>query len=150
MAETFTIEVVTPERAVLTGQAEQVVLPGTNGQMGILPGHLPLLSSLDLGELVIQGFSADVGDEGHRKYFIEGGFVEVLPNKVIVMTEFCEGLTEIDIEAAQAAIEEAEKELLAMEEKAKAEEIEQDIYEVHQQALRRARMQLLLADEDED
>lgn len=150
MAETFTIEVVTPEKAVLTGQAEQVVLPGTNGQMGILPGHLPLLSSLDLGELEIKGFSADVGDEGNRKYFIEGGFVEVLPNKVIVMTETCEGLREIDIEAAQAAIEEAEKELLAMEEKAKAEEIEQDIYEVHQQALRRARMQLLLADEDED
>ncbi len=147
MAEKLTIEVVTPERAVLTGDAAQVILPGTEGQMGVLPGHLPLLSSLDVGELTVFGLSGSDGEP--RRFFVDGGFVEVLPDKVVVMTEHCEGLGEIDIEEARRAIEEAEKELLAIEEKAKAEEIEQDVYDLHQDALRRARMKLLVAEDNE-
>ena len=152
MAETLLIEVVTPEKAVLTGHAEEVVLPGTTGQMGILPGHLPLLSGLDVGELVVRGFKGAMGKtaiDGERRFFVDGGFVEVLPGKVSVMTELCDGFDEIDIAAARTAIEEAERELLSLEEKSKAEEIEVDVLQQHQETLRRARMRLLFSESDE-
>jgi len=149
---TLTIEVVTPERAVLVGSADEVILPGSEGQMGILPGHLPLLSGLGIGQMTVRGFKGTVGKEqvtGERKFFVDGGFVEVLPDKVTVMTEACDGFDEIDVSAAKHQIEEAERELLAMEERAKTEEVEADVLKRHQDALKRARMRLLMHEEDE-
>lgn len=145
MAEKLTIEVVTPERAVLSGEAEEVILPGSQGQMGILPGHLPLLSALGIGQMVVKGFSGG----GERKFFVDGGFVEVLPNKVTVMTEACDGFDEIDAVQARAAIEIAEKELLAIEERSKAEEVEEDVMTRHHDALKRARVRLMMSQGEE-
>lgn len=140
MAEKLRIEVVTPERAVLSGDADEVILPGNQGQMGILPGHLPLLSGLGIGQMVVKGFSG-----GERKFFVDGGFVEVLPDKVTVMTEACDGFDEIDAIQARTAIEEAEKELLAIEDRSKSEVIEEDVMIRHQEALKRARVRLMMS-----
>lgn len=145
MAETLTIEVVTPERAVLSGEAEEVILPGSEGQMGILPGHLPLLSGLGIGQMTVRGFIGH-GGSGERKFLVDGGFVEILPNKVTVMTETCDGFDEIDVAQARLAIESAEKELHVVEELSKTELIEEDVLKRHQEALRRARLRLLLAE----
>ncbi len=145
MAEKLTIEVVTPERAVLAGEADEVILPGGQGQMGILPGHLPLLSGLGIGQMVVKGFAGGAD----RKFFVDGGFVEVLPNKVTVMTEACDGFDEIDAIQARTAIEEAEKELLAMEESSKSEVIEEDVMIRHQAALKRARVRLMMSQGEE-
>lgn len=148
---TMTIEVVTPERAVLVGEAEEIVIPGTEGQMGILPGHLPLLSGVAIGQMVVKGFKGTVGREqaqGDRKFFVDGGFVEVLPDKVTIMTEACDGYDEIDVSAARKEIEAAERELLAIEERAKSEEVEADILQRHQDALKRARTRLLMHEDE--
>jgi F-type H+-transporting ATPase subunit epsilon len=149
MAETLTIEVVTPERAVLSGQAEEITLPGSEGQMGILPGHLPLLSGLGIGQMVVKGFSGSGSPSGERKFFVDGGFVEVLPGKVTIMTEACDGFDEIDVAAARREIEVAEKELLDIEERSKNEAVEEDIMDRHHEALKRARMRLLTASGEE-
>ena len=144
------IEVVTPERAVLAGEADEVILPGSEGQLGILPGHLPLLTGLDIGEMTIKGFSGKhIGADhsGTRKFFVDGGFVEVLPNKVSVMTETCDGFDAIDVEAAKIAIEKAERDLLSLEEVGKGELIEAEILQRHQEALKKARMRLICAEE---
>ncbi len=150
MAESIFIEVVTPERAVLTGECSEVILPGTEGQMGILPGHLPLLSGLAIGTMTVKEFQPTGGGaSGTRRFMVDGGFVEVLPDKISIMTEACAGQDEIDVAAARVAIEEAEKQLLAVEDKAKAEEVEAEVLKRHQDALRRARMRLLTAEGEE-
>jgi F-type H+-transporting ATPase subunit epsilon len=141
MAEKLTIEVVTPERAVLSGEADEVILPGSQGQMGILPGHLPLLTGLGIGQMIVRGFAGS----GERKFFVDGGFVEVLPDKVTVMTEACDGFDEIDAAHARNAIEVAEKELLAIEERSKSEAVEEDVMVRHQEALKRARVRLMMS-----
>ncbi|MEZ4460569.1 MAG: ATP synthase F1 subunit epsilon [bacterium] len=150
MAETLTIEVVTPERAVISGEAEEVILPGSEGQMGILPGHLPLLSGLGIGQMVVRGFVSKGGTtERERKFFVDGGFVEVLPNKITVMTEACDGYDEIDAAEARQAIELAEKELLQFEERSKTETVEEDVMIRHQEALKRARTRLAMSQGEE-
>lgn len=149
MAETLFIEVVTPERAVFAGEVEEIVLPGSEGQMGILPGHLPLLSSLGIGEMIVRGYKGS-GESSERRFLVDGGFVEVLPNKVSVMTESCDGFDQIDVAAARTAIEEAEKALLSLETRSTAEQIEEEVFQTHHDALKRARMRLLMAEDQDD
>lgn len=133
------VEIVTPERAVFAGQVSEVVLPGAVGEMGVLPGHLPLLTAIAMGNLgVVQGGKM-------RHFFIEGGYAEILPDKVSVLTEACDGIDEIDVARAKIALEAAERELLALEERARSEEVEGDVRAAHEQALDRARRRLLMA-----
>ena len=103
MAKMITIEVVTPEEMVLSEEVEYVGAPGINGEFGILPGHVPLLSALGIGSLYYK-------QNGRRKYvFIAGGFAEVLPEKVVVLAEVAEKAEEIDLERARKARELAEQ-----------------------------------------
>lgn len=91
------VDIVTRERSLLSTEADMVVLPGVSGQMGILEGHAPLLSALDIGEIVLHN-----GDE--RRYIaVSSGVVEVRPDKVTVLAETAEQAHEIDLERAQAA-----------------------------------------------
>ncbi len=144
MSEHIQVEVVTPERAVLSETAETVILPGENGEIGVLPGHLPLLTALAVGELrVVNG-----GTE--RNFVIEGGFAEILPNRVSILTEACDGVDEIDVAAAREALAAAEKELEALEARSTSEEIEHDVMERHRAALRRARTRLVLGGGDDE
>lgn len=140
---TLEVEIVTPERAVFSGTVEEVVLPGAVGEMGVLPGHLPLLTAIAMGDLaVVQGGKV-------RHFFVEGGYAEILPNKVSVLTEACDGVDEIDVAKARMALEAAEKELAKLESKAKSEEIEGEVQEAHEKALERARRRLLVAEADQ-
>lgn len=141
MADKLQLEVVTPERAVLNETVDDVVLPGDLGQMNILPGHLPLLTLLDVGPLVIrQG-----GKE--RFFFIESGYAEISDDKVTVLTESCEGVNEIDVALARARLEETIEELGRLEELSKKELVETSLFEAHRNALRRLRMRVAFAEE---
>ena len=98
-------EIVSPERLVLSESVDEVVLPGTEGYLGVLPGHAPLLSSLMPGEVSYR--------EGDRVRFlaVSGGFVEVLPDKVTLLAETCERAEEIDLDRAERSKDKAEQEL---------------------------------------
>lgn len=99
------VEIVTAERVVYSGEAEAVIAPGAEGQLGILPYHAPLMTSLAPGELVVRTGS----DE--EMIAISGGFIEVRPDRVIVLADQAERAEEIDLERAQAARKRAEERL---------------------------------------
>lgn len=99
------LEIVTPERVAYEDDVDMVICPGSEGELGILPHHAPLLSTLGVGELKIR-------KGGQEEYFaIAGGFVQVRPDKVVVMAETADLASEIDLDAAQAARKEAERAL---------------------------------------
>ena len=105
MAEKLTLEVVTPDRKILSTEADVVVLPGVEGQFGVLYGHVPFLSALDIGEMYYR-------DGGKTEFLsVSGGFAEVTGQKVTIVAEAAEVGKEIDIERAKRAIERAEKRL---------------------------------------
>ena len=96
------VDIVTRERALITRMADMVILPGIEGQMGVLEGHAPLLSTLDFGEIVLHH-----GD--NTEYIaVSGGVVEVRPDKVTVLANAAEHADEIDIERAEAAMARAQ------------------------------------------
>ena len=97
------LEIVTPERAAYSDEVDAVFCPGVEGELGVLPHHAPLLSTLGIGELRIR--------KGAREeYFaIAGGFVQVRPDKVVVMAELADLSSEIDLEAAEEARNEAQR-----------------------------------------
>jgi len=96
-------EIVSQDRMVYQGDADIVILPGAMGEMGILEGHAPLLSSLRLGVIRVK-------HEGDEDIFtVTGGFVEVQPEIVTVMADAAENVEEIDVDRAKKAMERAEK-----------------------------------------
>ncbi|HEX8847590.1 MAG TPA: F0F1 ATP synthase subunit epsilon [Pyrinomonadaceae bacterium] len=107
MAEQIQLEVVTPERRVLEEAVDSVNVPGLNGELGILPGHTPLISQLQTGVL-----SYMQGGATHRLH-VSGGFVEVNADRVSVLAEVAERPEEIDAARARLARERAEKTLSA-------------------------------------
>ncbi|GIV77199.1 F0F1 ATP synthase subunit epsilon [Litorilinea aerophila] len=99
------VEIVTPERRLVSGEFDLVTLPGVDGQMGIMRGHAPLLSTLDIGEIILHAGS-------DTQYIaVSGGVVEVRPDKVTVLADTAERAEEIDVERAQAALERARQSL---------------------------------------
>ena len=102
MAE-LTLEVATPTRLVVAETVDEVVVPGSEGYFGVLPGHAPLLATLGVGELMYR--------KGTAQYHLAltGGFAEVRNDKVIVLAENAERPDEIDRERAQRAKERAER-----------------------------------------
>lgn len=99
------LEIVTPERLAYSDTVDSVVLPGSEGEMGVLPHHAPLLATLGVGELRIRKGGAE------EAFAIVGGFVQVRPDKVVVMAETADMASEIDLEKAQEARREAERAL---------------------------------------
>ena len=97
------LEIVTPERLAYSDEVDSVVLPGSEGEMGVLPHHAPLVSTLGVGELRIRKGGAE------ESFAIVGGFVQVRPDKVVVMAETADMASEIDLEKAQEARREAER-----------------------------------------
>ena len=108
MAEKLTLEVITPERKVLSLAVDEVVVPGMDGELGILPDHTPLISRLQTGVL-----SFRAGAE-RQLLHVSGGFVEVLPGHVSVLSDVAERPEEIDLERAQRARERAERRLATL------------------------------------
>jgi F-type H+-transporting ATPase subunit epsilon len=107
LPETLTLEVVTPERAVVHESVAEVSLPGRGGYLGILPGHTPLLTQLATGALSYRQGSQT------RRLAVSGGFAEVLPDRVIVLADSAERAEEIDAARARTALAAAEKQLAA-------------------------------------
>ena len=106
MAEKLLLEVVTPQKAVVSEEVEMVVAPGTEGEFGALKGHTTFLTSLKTGALRYKDAS---GKE--RVLFINGGFSEVLPHKVTILAESAERRKDIDLSRAKEAKDRAEKRL---------------------------------------
>ena len=99
----LTLEVVTPDRALVNEQVDEVQLPGAEGYFGVLPAHTPLLATLQVGELWYR-----VGQE--KSYLaVAFGFVEVLPDRVTVLAQLAEKAQEIDVSRAEAAKKRAEE-----------------------------------------
>ena len=99
------LEIVTPERLAYSDQVDEVIVPGSEGELGILPHHAPLLATLGVGELRYRTGGTE------ELFAIAGGFVQVRPDKVVVMAETADMASEIDLEKAHEARREAERAL---------------------------------------
>jgi len=101
------LEIITAERQVYSDEVNTVVAPGVEGELGILPHHAPLITILKPGEVLVR-------KDGQETYlFVSGGFLEVRPEKIIILADACERADEIDIERAEAAKRRAEEGLKA-------------------------------------
>ncbi len=105
MAETLRLVLVTPERTLLDETVDEVSAPGTVGEFGVLPNHITFLSSLQAGRLEYKQGSRST------RLALSGGFAEVVDNVMSVLADRAEFADEIDLEAAQASIVEAEEKL---------------------------------------
>ncbi len=113
MSEKLKLEMVTPYKRVLSEEVDEISAPGTLGELGILPGHTPLLTTLKVGELTFK-------QDGETKYVaVNWGYVEVEEDTVTVLVETAELADQIDLERAKAALGRAEEALkdLSPEEK---------------------------------
>ncbi|MFZ1986427.1 MAG: F0F1 ATP synthase subunit epsilon [Desulfatitalea sp.] len=106
MAENIKLEIVTPEKSVVSEEAQIVMAPGTLGEFGVLVGHTPFMTSLKLGMVRY----VDKGGK-ERLVFVSGGFAEALPDRVTILAESAERRKDIDIERAKAALARAEERL---------------------------------------
>ena len=102
MASTIRLELVTPERLLLSEEVDEVILPGYEGEFGVLPEHTQYLAILNIGVLRYRK-----GSES-RRIALGGGFAEVTPERVVVMADTAERAEEIDVERARRARERAE------------------------------------------
>jgi len=109
MADTFELEIVTPDKLVVKDAAEEMQIPGKNGYLGILPGHAPLISELAVGQISYRN-----GSETHY-LCVAWGFAEVLPDKVTILAETAERGEDVDCARAQKAKERAEKRLTSVD-----------------------------------
>ncbi len=105
LPEKIHLEIVTPERRVLERDVDEVILPGSEGSFGVLPGHAPMLSGLSAGVAVARGGGEDV------VMAISAGYAEVDASHVIVVAETCETADEIDEQRAEAKVKELEEEV---------------------------------------
>ncbi len=104
----MTLEIVTAERVVYSEDIDILVAPGSDGELGILPRHAPLLTTLDPGEI-------RVSVNGEDTYmFVSGGFLEVLGNKVTILANAAEQADEIDLERAETALRRAQERIVSL------------------------------------
>ena len=99
------LDIVTPERQVYSDTVDSVQVPGSEGELGVLPHHAPLVSTLGVGEL---RFRKDGTEES---FAIVGGFLQVRPDRVVILAETADLASDIDLEKAQEARREAERAL---------------------------------------
>lgn len=102
---TFLLEIVTPERKVYAEQVSMVIVKGVEGELGILPNHIPLVTPLKIAPVTIKK------DRKEQVVAVNGGFIEVRKDKVVILAESAELPADIDIERAQAAKQRAEQRL---------------------------------------
>ena len=100
-------DLVAPERLLLSEEADMVTVPGTEGYMGVMPGHMPLVSTLRPGLIDVLKDGVD------SRYFIRGGFVEVSPQKIVVLAEEAIPMAEFDLAALDQRIRDSEDDLIA-------------------------------------
>jgi F-type H+-transporting ATPase subunit epsilon len=103
LPEKIHLEIVTPEKQLFSGDVDSVTVPSTTGYLGILPGHAPLLAELGIGEISYQ-----MGERAEY-LFCSWGFVEVLPDRVVLLAQTAELASDIDVKRAEEAKARAEK-----------------------------------------
>ena len=113
----LTLEIVTPERLIISEAVDEVVLPSMEGYMGVRPGHAPLLARLDVGEISYRAGGQE------RFLAVSGGFAEVLREGVEILAETCEPAEEIDLERATRSKERADSRIGASDYDQKRAEI---------------------------
>lgn len=106
MADNIHLEVVTPEKSVVSEEAQIVMAPGELGEFGVLSGHTPFMTALKVGAVRFE----DAGG-AERFVFVSGGFAEALPDRVTILADSAERRSDIDLERAKAAMERAENRL---------------------------------------
>ena len=105
MAQTLRFEIVTPEKVIFSENVETVSLPGTEGELGIYPGHAPLMIQIDAGEVTVM-------HRGENRYLAVGtGFVEITNRKVSVLTDMAQDADQIDEQKVEEARQNAERRL---------------------------------------
>jgi F-type H+-transporting ATPase subunit epsilon len=114
MADTFQLQVATPERLFVDEQVSEAQIPGKNGYMGILPGHAPLLSALKPGVL-------RYGSGREHALVIDGGFVEVFDNHVRVLADHAEAAQDVQVDRARQQLEESTRRLQEAKDTAESE-----------------------------
>jgi len=108
MAGTFTLEIVTPEERLFKDEAQFVVVPEVNGELGVLRNHAPMIAALDIGILRYTDANGAI-----KKMAVSGGFMEVMNNEVRILAETAEPGSQIDVLRAKSALERAERRLAA-------------------------------------
>lgn len=109
MAKTIRLDIVTPDKVALSEDVNMVIARATDGDLGILPGHAPLIAGLEIWPLRL------ITDEGEKQVSICSGFIEVRPDKVTILAACAELPEDIDIARAEAAKERAESRVKASE-----------------------------------
>jgi F-type H+-transporting ATPase subunit epsilon len=107
MADTFELEIVTPEKMIVRDVAEEMQIPGKTGYLGILPQHAPLITELAVGEITYRNRNIT------HHLAVAWGFAEVLPDKVTILAETAERAEEVDVSRAQVAKQRAQDRLAA-------------------------------------
>lgn len=134
MANKFKFELVSPERLLLSEEVEQVLVPGSEGEMTIFAAHAPVLTTLRPGLLEI-GF----GGNRDARYFVRGGFAEVNAEGLIILAETAMDLEHLDAETLRQAIKDAEEDLADA-----TEDTERDRAQTHLDHLRQVQSSLEL------
>ena len=106
MAEHIQLEIVTPEKYVVSEAVQIVMAPGSMGEFGVLSGHTPFLTSLEIGKVRYRDTS---GNE--KTVFVSGGFAEALPDRITILADSAEHRQDIDYDRAKAALDRAEQRL---------------------------------------
>ena len=104
MSDKFSIEIISPEKTILKSETSEVVIPSFEGQMGILKDHIPLITFLRPGIILIQ-------DQEKKKYYVEEGIVEFSNNKLLILTSTANNLKNFEKEIIDRWINDAEKKL---------------------------------------
>jgi len=107
MADKITFDLVSPERLLLSEEADMVTLPGSEGYFGVLAGHSPVISTLKPGVIEVKG-----GPQGERRYFVSSGFADVSAEKLTVLAEEAIPMESVDAALLDKRIADAEEDIL--------------------------------------
>ena len=108
MADKIAFDLVSPEKLLLSDQADMVTVPGTEGYMGVMAGHSPVISTLRPGTINVQGSS-----DGDVRFFIRGGFAEITSGKITVLAEEAIPMADVDVALLDQRIKDAEEDVAA-------------------------------------
>jgi len=128
MADKIAFDLVSPEKLLLSDQADMVTVPGTEGYMGVMAGHSPVISTLRPGTINVQGSS-----DGDVRFFIRGGFAEITSGKITVLAEEAIPMADVDVALLDQRIKDAEEDVAAAKtdaEKARAAESLDDMKQI--------------------
>ena len=106
MSDKLKLEIVSPDKLVLSEEVDEVVVPGSQGQFGVLPGHTSFLATLDVGELTYQKEKTT----GH--IFVSAGYAEVSADKITILADSSERASDIDVARAEESMQRAEDRLV--------------------------------------